>query len=218
MRQADEFVGRGLSRDKVAELIVGGPYLAARALAEGLVDQLGYRDEVYAEARKLAGPDPAMLYLGRYQRAKALAERARTTVQKLPAGPDPGVALIYATGPIRRGRSGHGLLSGAAMGSDTIAGAIRSAVRDEHVRAIVLRVNSPGGSYVASDTIWREVVRARAGGLPVVVSWGDVAASGGYYISMAADQIVAQPGTITGSIGVLTGKPVVGQARQCSSI
>ncbi len=76
----------------------------------------------------------------------------------------------------------------------------------------MLRVNSPGGSYVASDTIWREVVRARAGGTPVVVSMGDVAASGGYYISMAADEIVAQPGTITGSIGVLTGKPVLGAA------
>ena len=98
------------------------------------------------------------------------------------------------------------------MGSDTIASAIRAASRDEHTRAIVLRVNSPGGSYVASDTIWREVVRARAGGTPVVVSMGDVAASGGYFISMAADQIFAQPGTITGSIGVLTGKPVLGAA------
>ena len=97
------------------------------------------------------------------------------------------------------------------MGSDTIAAAIRAAVRDDQIRAIVLRVNSPGGSYVASDTIWREVVRARAGGTPVVVSMGDVAASGGYYISMAADEIVAQPGTITGSIGVLTGKPVLGK-------
>ena len=97
------------------------------------------------------------------------------------------------------------------MGSDTIAAAIRAAARDEQIRAIVLRVNSPGGSYVASDTIWREVVRARAGGTPVVVSMGDVAASGGYYISMAADEIVAQPGTITGSIGVLTGKPVLGE-------
>jgi protease-4 len=98
------------------------------------------------------------------------------------------------------------------MGSDTIAAAIRSAAKDQHSRAIVLRVNSPGGSYVASDTIWREVVRARAGGTPVVVSMGDVAASGGYYISMAADEIVAQPGTITGSIGVITGKPVLGDA------
>jgi protease-4 len=203
---------RDISQDKVGELIDAGPYLAARAQAEGLVDQLGYRDEVYAEARKLAGPDAAVLYLARYQRAKALAERARSTVTKMPGGHEPGVALIYATGPIRRGRSGRGPLTGGAMGSDTIAAAIRAAARDEHVRAILLRVNSPGGSYVASDTIWREVVRARAGGTPVVVSMGDVAASGGYYISMAADKIIAQPGTITGSIGVLTGKPVLGEA------
>jgi protease-4 len=118
------------------------------------------------------------------------------------------VALIYATGPIRRGRSGRGPLSGGAMGSDTVAAALRTATADRRVRAIVLRVNSPGGSYVASDTIWREVVRARRAGTPVVVSMGDVAASGGYFISMAADAIVAQPGTITGSIGVLSGKPV----------
>jgi protease IV len=203
---------RGISREKVGELIDGGPYLAARAQAESLVDQLGYRDEVYTEARKLAGPEAVVVYLGRYQRAKALAERARTTITTVPGSPEPGVALIYATGPIRRGRSGRGLVSGGAMGSDTIAAAIRTATKDEHVRAILLRVNSPGGSYVASDTIWREVVRARAGGKPVVVSMGDVAASGGYYISMAADEIVAQPGTITGSIGVLTGKPVLGEA------
>ena len=203
---------RGLSREKVSELIDAGPFLAAQAQAEGLIDQLGYRDEVYAEARKLAGPDSMVLYLGRYQRSRALAERARNTVTRLPGSREPGVALIYATGPIRRGRSGHSPLSAGSMGSDTIAAAIRSAAKDDHARAIVLRVNSPGGSYVASDTIWREVVRARAGGTPVVVSMGDVAASGGYYISMAADEIVAQPGTITGSIGVLTGKPVLGEA------
>jgi protease IV len=203
---------RGITRDRVGELIDAGPFLAARAQAEGLVDQLGYRDEVYAEARKLAGPDAVVMYLGRYQRGRVLAERARNAVTKLPGSHEPGVALIYATGPIRRGRSGRNPLSGGSMGSDTIAAAIRSAARDEQIRAIVLRVNSPGGSYVASDTIWREVVRARAGGTPVVVSMGDVAASGGYYISMAADEIVAQPGTITGSIGVLTGKPVLGEA------
>jgi len=203
---------RGLPRARVGELIDAGPFLAARAQAEGLVDELGYRDEVYSRARKQAGPDATVLYLGRYQRARALAERARAVVTTVPAAPEPGVALIYATGPIRRGRSGRGPLTGGAMGSDTISAAIRSAARDPHIRAIVLRVNSPGGSYVASDTIWREVVRARTGGTPVVVSMGDVAASGGYYISMAADQIVAQPGTITGSIGVLTGKPVLGAA------
>ncbi len=203
---------RGLPRAKVSELIDAGPFLAVRAQAEGLVDELGYRDEVYAHARKQAGPDAAVLYLARYQRGKVLAERARAAVTQASAAPEPGVALIYATGPIRRGRSGRGPLTGGAMGSDTIAAAIRSAVKDANVRAILLRVNSPGGSYVASDTIWREVVRARAAGKPVVVSMGDVAASGGYYISMAADEIVAQPGTITGSIGVITGKPVLGEA------
>jgi protease IV len=203
---------RGLPRARVSELIDAGPFLAARAHAEGLVDELGYRDEVYAHARKQAGQDATVLYLGRYQRGKVMAERARATVTQRPSAPEPGVALIYATGPIRRGRSARSPLGGGAMGSDTIAGAIRSAVKDGHIRAILLRVNSPGGSYVASDTIWREVVRARAGGMPVVVSMGDVAASGGYYISMAADEIVAQPGTVTGSIGVITGKPVVGDA------
>ena len=198
---------RGIEAAAARELIDRGPFLAAQALDAGLVDALGYRDEVYTGVRKHAGPDATLLYLWRYQRSRVLAERART----LPtASRQPVVALIYATGPIRRGRSGHGPLS-SAMGSDTIAAAIRSAAANAHARAIVLRVNSPGGSYVASDTIWREVVRARAGGTPVVVSMGDVAASGGYFISMAADAIVAQPGTVTGSIGVLTGKPVLAE-------
>jgi len=203
---------RGLSRDKVSSLIDAGPFLAARAETEGLVDHLGYRDEVYAHAHKHAGPGAVLLYLGRYQRGKVLAERARDAFTTMPSSPEPGIAVIYATGPIRRGRSGRGPLSGNAMGSDTVGGAIRAAAKDPASRAIVLRVNSPGGSAVASDTIWREVVRARATGTPVVVSMGDVAGSGGYYISMAADVIVAQPGTITGSIGVITGKPVLGEA------
>jgi len=95
------------------------------------------------------------------------------------------------------------------MGSDSVTAALRAATADPHVKAIVLRVNSPGGSYVASDAIWREVVRTRNAGKPVVVSMSDVAASGGYFISMAADAIIAQPGTVTGSIGVISGKPVL---------
>jgi protease-4 len=95
------------------------------------------------------------------------------------------------------------------MGSDTMAAALRAAAADDRARAVVLRVNSPGGSATASDVIWREVVRIRAAGKPVVVSMGDVAASGGYLISAPADVIVAQPGTITGSIGVILGKPVL---------
>ncbi len=202
---------RHLTEDKVRSLIDAGPFLAVQAQAHGLVDHLGYRDEVYAAVRKQAGPDAILHYLGRYHRGKLMAERARNAARLAPRH-EPLVALIYATGPIRRGRSGRSPLGGSSMGSDTIAAAIRAAARDDRARAIVLRVNSPGGSYVASDTIWREVVRARVGGTPVVVSMGDVAASGGYYISMAADVIVAQPGTVTGSIGVLSGKPVLGGA------
>ena len=196
---------RRIGKDEVRELIDQGPFLAAQAHEHGLVDELGYRDEVYTRVRKHAGADAIMLHLGRYQRSRALAERVR----KLPTPSPQHVALIYATGPIRRGRSGRGPLSGGAMGSDTISAALRAATADDGARAIVLRVNSPGGSYVASDTIWREVVRARNSGKPVVVSMGDVAASGGYFIAMAADAIVAQPGTVTGSIGVLSGKPVL---------
>jgi protease-4 len=189
-------------------LIDRGPFVAAEALDARLVDALGYRDQVYAAVREDAGPDAYLLYLGRYQRARTLAERAR----KLPGSSEDAVALIYASGPIRRGRTSRSPLGGSSMGSDTVSAAVRSAVADRRVRGIVLRVNSPGGSYVASDTIWREVVRARDAGKPVVVSMSEVAASGGYFIAMAADTIVAQPGTITGSIGVISAKPVLGQA------
>ena len=191
--------------DKAGELVNGGPYLADQALAAGLVDALGYRDEVYAAVRKQVGNDPVLLYLGRYHRSKELASRAK----QLTAPRQDVVAMIQATGAIRRGRNGRSPLTGNAMGSDSITAALRAATADQRVKAIVLRVNSPGGSYVASDAIWREVVRARNAGKPVVVSMSDVAASGGYFISMAADAILAQPGTVTGSIGVISGKPVV---------
>ena len=198
----------GLPAQDARALIDRGPFVAGEALDTGLVDALGYRDEVYTAVREAVGPDAYLLYLGRYQRARTLGERAR----KLPTPAEDSVALIYATGPIRRGRTARSPLGGSSMGSDTMSGALRSAVADRRVKSIVLRVNSPGGSYVASDTIWREVVRARQAGKPVVVSMSEVAASGGYFIAMAADTIVAQPGTITGSIGVISAKPVLGQA------
>src|ERR1022692_545751 len=187
------------------QLINGGPYLAAQALEAGLVDALGYRDEVYVATRKRVGGSATLLFLSRYQRSRDLADRARRITAPRPQS----VALIHATGPIRRGRSGRSPMTGSAMGADSITAALRAATADPRIRAVVLRVNSPGGSYVASDSIWREVVRTRAAGKPVVVSMSDVAASGGYYISMAADAIVAQPGTVTGSIGVVVGKPVL---------
>ena len=198
----------GVSEQDARRLVNEGPYLADGALAAGLVDALGYRDEVYAALRELVGTEPILLYVGRYQRMRELTSRAKQL-----AGPRPqAVALIQATGGIRRGRNGRSPLTGTSMGSDSMTAALRAAIADEHIKAIVLRVNSPGGSYVASDSIWREVVRARNAGKPVVVSMSDVAASGGYFISMAADAIVAQPGTVTGSIGVFSGKPVLGEA------
>ncbi|MDL4771794.1 signal peptide peptidase SppA [Actinomadura xylanilytica] len=197
---------RGLSAAKVRELTDRGPLLAAEALEAGLVDRLGYRDEVYADLRAEFGEPAQLRFVSRYNRTHGLAKRL----------PQPGrqdvVALINGQGPIRLGRSGRGgplPSQGPAIGADTIGAALRAAVRDERVKAIVFRVNSPGGSAVASDAIWREVVLAREAGTPVIVSMGDVAASGGYYVAMAADTIVAQPGTITGSIGVVVGKAVV---------
>jgi protease-4 len=197
---------RGLAEETVRELIDKGPLLGTEALEAGLVDRLGYRDEVYAAVRDAAGDDAILRYLTRYNRAHALPR------PKLPGkGPQDVVALVQGHGPIRLGRSGRSPLPGqsSAIGSDTLSAAIRGAVKDERVKAIVFRINSPGGSYVASDTIWREVMLAREAGKPVVVSMGNVAASGGYFIAMGADTIVAQPGTLTGSIGVFVGKPVV---------
>jgi protease-4 len=198
--------GRGLSPERVRELIDRAPLLGAEALEAGLVDKLAYRDEVYADVRAAVGDADARLrYVARYNRAQGLARR-------LPRQRQPGVALIQGQGPIRLGRSGRGPMpgQGSSIGSDTIATAIRAAVRDDKVKAIVFRVDSPGGSYVASDTIWREIVLARKAGKPVIVSMGNVAASGGYFVAAPATVIVAQPGTLTGSIGVVFGKPVVG--------
>jgi protease-4 len=205
---------RGKTAEDARALLDRGPFLAQEALSEGLVDVLGYRDEVYAAVRKQAGKDATLQYVARYQRAHLLTQRAR----KLPNPRERFIAVIYASGPIRQGRSNRSPLGSSAMGSDTVTAALRQARSDDRVRGVVLRVNSPGGSAVASDTIWREVVRVRAKGKPVVVSMSDVAASGGYYIAMAADVIVAQPGTITGSIGVIMGKPVLEQAYERAGI
>ena len=202
--------GRNKSPEQARELLQRGPFLAQQALDEGLVDGLLYRDEVYEQLRKEAGLDAMLLYLQRYQRTHALAELPRRVQSMQKAKNERFVAMIYAHGAIRHGRSGRGPgPGGGGMGSDTVSAALRAAAADERARAVVLRVNSPGGSATASDVIWREVVRLRAAGKPVVVSMGDVAASGGYFISAPADVIVAQPGTITGSIGVILGKPVL---------
>jgi protease-4 len=192
---------RGLAESRVRELVDAAPLSAAEASDAGLIDHVGYRDEVYAG---LDRGEADLLYLSRYARTTAprkLAGRLR--------GRRDAVAVITVAGPIQQGRSRRTLLgSDTGAGSDTVAAALRSAGRADGVKAVVLRVDSPGGSYVASDVIWREVGQLRAQGTPVVASMGDVAGSGGYFVAVGADAIVAQPGTLTGSIGVFGGKVV----------
>jgi protease IV len=199
------------------------PLLRDDAVASGLVDRIGFRDEAYARIAEMVGvegvsPDtdesaddsPPRLYLTRY----ASAGRSRLT-PPVPAVPGrrskPTFAVIDIEGSIVDGRGGPQFLpfGSPSVGGDTIAAALREAAADDSVSAIVLRVDSPGGSVTASETIWREVTRLRERGKPVVASMGSVAASGGYYVAMSADAIVANAATITGSIGVFSGKLVV---------
>jgi protease-4 len=217
---------RGLTPEQVRARVDRGPFLGQQAVAAGFADGLLYRDQVYERVRALARGDVAvgdpvaadapaadgeddgeeeedddsdLLYLRKY------ANRVDGPWEK----GDDTIAVVYGIGGVVRGESEYNPLSGnLTMGGESVAAAIRAAVEDDDVKAIILRVDSPGGSYVASDMIWREVVRARAEGKPVIASMSNVAASGGYFVSMAADKIVCQPSTITGSIGVLGGKMV----------
>ena len=187
---------RGLDEAAVRRLCDRGPLSAEDALAAKLVDRLGYRDQVWAALEEAAGGEAEPLLADRYVEA-AGRPNDRGAV----------IALVHAVGVVRQGRSSIDPMSGAvSMGSDSIVRALDDAAEDEDVRAIVLRIDSPGGSYVASDAIWRAVVRARERGTPVIATMGDVAGSGGYFVAMNADRIVAQPGTLTGSIGVVAGK------------
>ncbi|MBF5045429.1 signal peptide peptidase SppA [Aggregicoccus sp. 17bor-14] len=194
---------RGIAEDRkltvegVQALVDRAPLMASEALQAKLVDGLAYRDEVIEKVKKAAGHDAELLYLSKYlKRAGRPHESGRDKV-----------ALVYGVGGVERGKSHGNPLSGdGSMGADTVAGALRKAIEDDAVKAIVFRVDSPGGSYVASDTIRREVQRAKEAGKPVIVSMGGLAASGGYLVSMDATRIVAQPGTLTGSIGVFGGK------------
>lgn len=196
--------GRGLDASQVRALVDRAPLSASEAKDAGLVDNLGYRDEVYGQLRLRLG-DVRLRFVHRYRRARHL--EPRHALNRLSKGPV--VTVVHGTGDIHLGRSTRRGLGGTSIGSDTIGAALRAAGRDRDVRAVVLRLDSPGGSYVASDAIRREVCRVRDGGKPVIVSMGTAAASGGYFIAMASDTIVAQPSTLTGSIGVLGGKAVV---------
>lgn len=190
---------RGISTDDVQELMAEGPLLAQEAMDGGLVDHLAYRDEFNTRVDETV-EDGKRVSVRRYLNY-GLPEETKEAERS--------VALIHAVGAIGRGKSDDSPFSGETnIGADTLAKAVRDAAEDDDVDAILLRVDSPGGSYVASDTIWREVIRAKETGKPFIVSMGNTAASGGYFIAMPADKIYAQPGTITGSIGVIINKVV----------
>ncbi len=210
---------RGLKPGAVDEMADRAPLLRDDAVACGLIDRIGFRDQAYGRIAELVGAEgisaesgdadgdaaPPRLYLSRYAHASA----PRPGLSSFPGRrPRPAVAVVTVAGPIVSGRGGPQLLpfGNSGAGGDTIAAALREAAADDDVAAIVLRVDSPGGSVTGSETIWRAVAKAREAGKPVVASMGAVAASGGYYISAGAEVIVANPGTITGSIGVVTGK------------
>ncbi len=190
---------RGVPAETVRGLIDKAPLLPEEALSERLVDRLGYWDEAETALGETEDLD-ALAYLQRTDDAAGDAAGAATKV-----------ALIYALGTVQSREEGSPLAGGSVMASETLVKALRDAAEDEDVKAILLRIDSPGGSYVASDTIWRAVRKAREAGKPVVVSMAGTAASGGYFVAMAADRIVAHPGTITGSIGVFAGKLVLGE-------
>jgi len=204
------------------------PLLRDDAVTGRLIDRIGFRDEAYSRMGELVGapgisPEtddadsddaPPRLYLSRY--ARATTPRPTPPMPSIPGRQGkPTIAVVTVHGPIVSGRGGRQLLpfGSSSTGSDTIAAALREAAADDSVSAIVLRVDSPGGSVTGSETIWREVNRVREGGKPVVASMGALAQSGGYYVSMGADAIVANPGTITGSIGVVSGKLVARELK-----
>jgi protease-4 len=187
--------GRGLTPQEARALIDRGPFLAADAQQQRLVTRLGYWDEVRTSVRDRAPSDTEEVSLTTYVAA----------LPELPAE-SPTIALVYGIGPVQLGSGEDEGFFGSLVMDLNVAKAIGEAVADDEVDAIIFRVDSPGGSYVASDAIWREVDRARTQGKPVIVSMANAAASGGYFVAAPAKAIVAQPGTLTGSIGVLGGK------------
>ncbi len=196
----------------VEAIINTAPHTASKALAAGLVDHLAYPDEFKEIIKKDLGASEVKM-IQDYGKKKAddidlsspfaifkLLAPAKSTAG---TGKKDKVAIIYAIGAIMDGKSGGSLFGGSTVGSTTLIEAIKQADADPKVKAIVLRVDSPGGSALASDLIWNELRRCKK---PVIASMSDVAASGGYYISMGTKKVYAEQGTLTGSIGVVGGK------------
>jgi protease IV len=193
--------GRKKHEEEIRALIDDGPFMPEDALRAGLVDDIAYEDQV---DEKLRGGDRVTRIDG--------DEYTRVSLTSLGLNKGPRIGVIYAAGAIASGKSGFDPVNGAVAGSDTLIEYIRRARRDNSLRAIVLRIDSPGGSAAASDAIWRELtlVRQEKTDRPLIASMSDLAASGGYYIAMPAQVIVAEPSTLTGSIGIFGGKIVTG--------
>ena len=194
--------GRKKSEADVQTLIDEGPFLPEDALRVGLVDDVAYEDQLGEKAKIPYGRGKTV----------ALDDYDRVSPGSLGVGRGARVAVIYASGSIVSGRSGYDPLNGAVLGSDTLIDSIRKVREADDIKGVVLRIDSPGGSAAASDALWRELVLMREAhpNRPFVVSMSDLAASGGYYMAMAAPEIVAEPGTLTGSIGIFGGKIVTG--------
>lgn len=203
---------RNLDADHVRKLMEHGPYTDQEALQAGLVSRLGYEDELEKSLRESFGKDVKLVdpktYLG-YKR-HAYGTRKEESKQK-----PTRVALIQGAGAIvEHASEGDSLTGDRILGADSIVEAFDEVVKNEDIKAALFRIDSPGGSPEASEMIRRAVTRAQAAGKPVIVSMGSVAASGGYWAAMNADAIVANPATLTGSIGVVTGKFVIGPALE----
>jgi len=183
---------------RVKRLMERGPFTDAEAEKAGLVTHLGYADELDNEIEKKAGSAAVQAEVEDYLMYRDEAKPAKIKAK---------VALIFGTGLIMDKASGPGDIGGEhVLGADTLAKAFDDAADDKTIKAILFRVDSPGGSPEASETIRRALVHAQNKGKPVFVSMGEVAASGGYWVAMNADYIAAEPGTLTGSIGVVGGK------------
>lgn len=191
----------GMERDALVTILDQSPMIVDEAVEDGLVTNVGYDDEARDAALARAGGDAEIAEFSSYVR---MDKEARSHAD------GPVVALVHAVGEIVEGELDGPLSNSIVITGDDFAEAIRAATEDDSVRAILLRVDSPGGSAIASDQILDALKKAQAAGKPVIVSMGSVAASGGYYISSSADRIVANPSTLTGSIGVLWGKIAAG--------
>jgi len=195
---------RKLDQAEVRAAVDGSPLTAQAALEAKLIDRIGYRDAAMAHAFEAWGGSASDLaFVHRYGARAAKLE----TLRELADRSSPVIGVVNLAGSIVTGRGRPaGMPGGGQAGSDVISEQLRAATRDARVKAVILRIDSPGGSAVASDAIWRSVHFVRESGRPVVACMGNVAASGGYYSAMGADEIVALPGTLTGSIGVVGGK------------